>query len=211
VHGEKKHPLSVSALGTRSLFTNDRDCEDHVHCVFDFPLPGYDPKDPVAKNKKIGVVYSSINGDGYGGYGEVVYGTNGTLILEREQEAVLIPSESAASKVAVAGGKGAALDTQASGVQAAAVGVMATGNVSRGYAEELEHWAWCIRNPSKENQPRCTAKVAMGDAIIALTANMAARKANGHDAHIEFKPEWFDVHSDETPEGVKPDIKQYNV
>ena len=40
----------------------------------------------------------------------------------------------------------------------------------------------------------------MADAIIALTANMAARSGK----RIEFKPSWFDIHSNETPEGVPP-------
>ena len=71
--------------------------------------------------------------------------------------------------------------------------------VSRGYTEELEHWAWCIRHRDPANQPRCGPKAAMGDAIIALTTNMAARQGR----RIEFKKEWFDVHSDETPEDAK--------
>src|SRR4030095_406527 len=45
-------------------------------------MPSFD----VDKQKKIIVTYSSINGNGYGGYGEVVMGTRGTLILEREKE-----------------------------------------------------------------------------------------------------------------------------
>ena len=44
-------------------------------------------------NKKIGVTYSSINGNGFGGYGETVLGTKGTLILEREQEVMLFSNE----------------------------------------------------------------------------------------------------------------------
>ena len=36
----------------------------------------------------------------------------------------------------------------------------------------------------------------MGDAVIALTTNMAARQGK----RIEFKKEWFDIQSDETPE-----------
>ena len=71
-----------------------------------------------------------------------------------------------------AGGSGPTLDTQSSGpAQAASAG----GPVSRGYKEELEHWAWCIRHPDPANQPRCTPKVAMADAIIALTTNIAVR------------------------------------
>jgi hypothetical protein len=40
----------------------------------------------------------------------------------------------------------------------------------------------------------------LADAVIALTANIAARSGK----RIEFKPSWFDIHSDETPEGVPP-------
>ena len=57
-----------------------------------------------------------------------------------------------------------------------------------------------------ENLPRCHPNVAMGDAIIALTANMAAREGR----RIEFQPEWFEVDRDDTPEGVKPDLTKYN-
>ncbi len=47
--------------------------------------------------------------------------------------------------------------------------------------------------------------MALGDAVIALTTNIAARQG----ARIEFKEQWFDVESDETPEGVKPDLMRY--
>ena len=70
--GQKQHPLSVAAAGNRPLFPPDRDCEDHVYCIFEFPAPGYDPKDRSPSAKKIGVQYASINGNGFGGYGETV-------------------------------------------------------------------------------------------------------------------------------------------
>jgi predicted dehydrogenase len=204
--GQKQIPLNVVAAGNRPLFPPDRDCEDHVYCIIEFPAPGYDPKDPIACRKKIGVQYASINGNGFGGYGEIVYGTKGTLILEKEQELSIIKGPAAASSVKVSGGGGPTLDTQASG--AAATAKSSTGKdvkVSRGYAEELQHWAWCVQHPDPENQVRCPPKIAMADAIIALTTNMAARKGE----RIEFKEEWFDVDSDETPEGVKPDVSRY--
>ncbi len=73
--GEKALPLTVSAVGIRSLFPLDRECEDHVYATYEFPGPDYE-SDP---NKKIGVtVPRSINGNGFGGYGEVVLGTKGT-------------------------------------------------------------------------------------------------------------------------------------
>ena len=40
----------------------------------------------------------------------------------------------------------------------------------------------------------------MADAIIALTSNIAMK----NNQRIEFQPEWFDIDSDETPEGVAP-------
>ncbi len=204
--GQKALPLTVSAVGIRSLFPLDRDCEDHVYCVYEFPGPGYE-QDP---NKKIGVTYSSINGNGFGGYGENVMGTKGTLILEREQEVMLFSNSApATTSITVSTkGKGPALDTtQSGGGEAAAIGKKALeGPVSRGYTEEIEHWAWCIRNPDPKNMPRCQPKVALGDAVIALTTNIAIRE----NRRIEFKHEWFEIDSDETPEGVKPDLSRYN-
>ena len=206
MHGEGKHihPLCVAAAGNRPIFPADRDCEDHVYCILEFPSPGYDKKDPNRALKKIGVMYSSINGNGYGGYGEIVYGTEGTIILEREQ-VMQEPSSGAEIKVSAGGGAGPTLNTQASGPRTKLVATGSGENVSRGYAEELEHWAWCIRNPAPENKPRCYPEVAMGDAIIALVTNMAAREGK----RIEFKNEWFQVDSDETPEGIKPDLGRY--
>ena len=205
--GEKALPLTVSAVGGRHIFPLDRDCEDHVYCVYEFPGPGYE-KDP---NKKIGVTYSSINGNGFGGYGEIVMGTKGTIVLEREQDVMLYRDSDVSTTVTVAADKkgGPTLDTTSSGGgDAAAVGKKAleTGPPSRGYTEEIEHWAWCIRNPDPKNLPRCHPKVALGDAVIALTTNIAMRE----DRRIVFDKEWFDIDSDKTPEGVAPDIKRYS-
>jgi len=200
-HGGKKQlPLTVMAAAARPVFPRDRDVESHVFCILEFPAPGYDPKDPIARRKRIGVQYASVNGNGFGGYGEIVFGTEGTLILAREQE--LIPPEKPDTKVSVEAGP--TMDTQASGPQQQ----LAQGEarqVSRGYREELEHWAWCIRNPGPENQPRCHPRVALADAVIALTANIAAREGR----RIAFDPAWFDPTRKETPEGVVPDVSRY--
>ena len=48
--------------------------------------PGGIPSYEQADNKKVVVTYSSINGNGYGGYGEVVMGSKGTLVLDKEAE-----------------------------------------------------------------------------------------------------------------------------
>ncbi len=222
--GKKAHPLSVHAVGGRELFPSERQAEDHVYCMFEFPGPAYDPDFPVGyydpingvpdpktgipgysedPNKKIVVTYSSINGNGFGGYGETVLGTKGTLVLAREQEVMLYGGSDTSSNVSVSEGKsGPTMDTQASGGSAAPISKAAeTGPVSRGYTEEIEHWAWCIRNPDPANVPRCRPQVALSDAVIALTANTAIRRSNeGKGGYIEFKDEWYDLHNDATPD-----------
>ncbi len=205
--GQKVKPLTVTAVGNRSIFPADREVEDHVYCMYEYPAPGYEQD----KNKKIVVTYSSINGNGFGDYGEVVMGTKGTLVLEREQDVMLYKGAAKDTRVTVAKGKDGAptLDTTESG--GGGGGPAAAGKPggegappSRGYTEEMEHWAWCIRNPSPENQPRCKPEVAIADAVIALVSNIALANPETQ-ARINFKPEWFDIASDETPEGVKPD------
>ena len=88
---------------------------------------------------------------------------------------------------------------------ATALGSLATADPSRGYREELEHFAYCIRHGNtsnyhddKDHQPRCRGEVALADAVIALTTNIAMKQ----NRRIEFLPEWFDYKSDKTPEGT---------
>lgn len=193
--GEHKYPISVFASGERNLFPYDRDTNDHVIAAFDFPLPGYDEKDPLCNKNKIAVQYSTINGNGFGGYGEIVYGTKGTMIILKEEETQLLLKEE--TKASAGAGSGPSLDTQSSGASQKAVAAAAAGpKVSRGYTEEIEHFAWCIRNPDPENHPRCTPEVAMGDAIIAHVTNISAERGE----RIYFKDDWFKVESDATPE-----------
>ena len=203
--GKKVKPLTVTAVGNRSIFPADREIDDHVYCMYEYPAPGYEDD----KNKKIVVTYSSINGNGFGGYGEVVMGTKGTLVLEQEQDVMLYKDSSKDTRVTVAKAKDGSptLDTTESGAGPATAAKGGGGDAapSRGYTEEMEHWAWCIRNPSPENQPRCKPEVAIADAVIALVSNIALADPTAQ-ARIEFKPEWFDIASDETPEGVKPDV-----
>ncbi|MBN1591597.1 MAG: Gfo/Idh/MocA family oxidoreductase [Pirellulales bacterium] len=213
--GKKQHPLCVMAAANRPLFPPDRDVDDHVYCLYEFPAPGFDAKDPHNNRKRISVAYASINGNGFGGYGETVFGTGGTLLLEQEKEAMLFRGSAVDDKTRVVDNRdketqkrhpySLASHPDGDSVAAALGNLALAGDLSRGYTEELEHWAWCIRNPAPENKPHCHPKLALADAVIALTTNLAARESR----RIEFKPEWFDPASDETPEGVKPDVGRY--
>ena len=222
--GKHVHPMTVHAVGGRHIFPGDRDADDHVYCMLEYPGQGYDYdfdvgyRDPINQipgragvnsweddpNKKIVVTYSSINGNGYGGYGEVVMGSKGTLVLEKEKEAYLYSNKSSTTKVGVKGDAGAAaLDTTASGDPSPAKAAEnASGPVSRGYREEIEHWAWCIRQNSMDVSPRCDAKIALADAVVALTAKMAIQRSQtkGQHGFVQFEPAWFDLNHDAVPE-----------
>jgi len=203
----------VAGAGARPLFPADRDVDDHMYCLFEFPAPGYDPADPDNEAKRIGVHYASINGNGYGGYGETVLGTDGTLLLQLEQQAMLYKTSATDSRTKVSFSRKQGrpvLDINPDGDEtSAAVGRMAIKDAERGYQQQIEHWAWCVRkNPEVQDpevQPRCYPKVALGDAVIALTTNIAAKEGR----RIEFDKAWFDPQSDATPEGVKPDVTRY--
>lgn len=232
--GKKVHPLSVHAVGGRHLMPLDREVEDHVYCTFEFPGPEYAPsfdigyKDRIENypadalpgyetdpNKKVVVTYSTINGNGFGGWGEIVLGTKGTLILDSETDVYLYRDSNTSAKVGVTkqSGGGYALDTSASGDYAAPVAQAAdSGPVSRGYREEIEHWAYCIRNPAPENRPRCYPAVAMGDAVIALGTNVALKNAaQGKGGYLEFKESWFEIESDEVPDGSDVAVEKENM
>ena len=217
--GKKQYPLAVSATSTRTIFPGDldknpidRDVDDHVHCVYDYAGPGYDKDDELGKQRKITVAYSSINGNGFGGYGETVFGTKGTLLIETEKEALFydraevnlktkiikkVDDKTKEEELAVT-----TKETEGDPLSAA-IGLQATfGDISRGYCEQLEHWAFCIReNPEADHSkmmPRCYPEVAMADAVIALTTNIAAARGET----VEFDPAWFDYKSDPTPEAA---------
>ncbi len=217
----KKHPLAVSAVGGKNTYHDDREVEDSVYCIYEFPGKDYRP-DARPRNQAgacqyndvVTVTYSSINSNGFEPYGECVMGSKGTLIVEGEQAAYLYgaPGRSTEVTANVTAGR-PVLDASSSTApverQAGATGQNAVGHnpPSRGYREEMEHLAFCIRkrqelgpNPSPEDlarfKPRCDGRAAMADAIIALTANQAMKNRS----RIEFRDEWFDPASDEVPD-----------
>ncbi|MEQ8847788.1 Gfo/Idh/MocA family oxidoreductase [Botrimarina sp.] len=202
----KVQPLSVVGVGGRHIFPADRDCDDHVYASYEYPAKGYyEDNDPAKgeiadRNKKCVVTYSSINGNGFGGYGEVVLGTQGTLILEREKDVMLYAGSKTNTKVSVDDKKDALVDSYETGGGYSPAAEAVTQQVSRGYREEIEHWAWCIRNGEPPETLHCHPKVALADAVIALTTNIAIAEQQ----RIEFDPDWFDPESDAVPGGRSP-------
>lgn len=218
-HGDREHPLhplAVSATGGKYFYRDDREVEDHVFCTYEFPGPGYyDPERPGQVRDRDSIVivtYSSISTNAFEKYGECLMGTQGTLVVEQEQTAMLWSNAGRSTEVTVVqrGGR-PVLDTSASEPaerQAAAVGEAALGYgaISRGYREEMEHFAYCVRRfqqaGSEEERarwrqaPRCHGRRALGDAVMALVANLAMRRQQ----RIVFDPRWYDPYDDAVPD-----------
>ena len=175
----KRHPLAVTGIGGTYFYTDGREVDDHVYTLFEFP-----GKPDDGEKARIVVAYSSINTNSFDGYGEMVMGSKGTMIVSQEKEILLFkeagnPTASRTTSVTLeAHGKKPALETSpslAGPTAATALGGLATADPSRGYREELEHFAYCVRHGNASNfhadtehQPRCRGEVALADAVIAL-------------------------------------------
>ncbi|VTS04288.1 Gfo/Idh/MocA family protein [Tuwongella immobilis] len=218
----KVHPIAVTGYGGRLFFgpgKNDRDIDDHIFLTFEFPGKNYAND----KNDVVVVSYSSISTNGFEAYGECVMGSRGTLVVEAEQSAMLYmernptakgggaPRSTNVSVTTQASNKpalessstwGPAAPTAAAGSSGGGAATAAAGPISRGYKEEMEDFAYCIRRwndgmSSDRRITRCPGKVAMADAIIAFTANLAMKRKQ----RIEFQEGWFDPKNfDSVPE-----------
>jgi predicted dehydrogenase len=219
----KVHPVAVTAVGGKYFYQDDRQVEDHVFCTFEFPGHDYarelrEHSSAIVPHKDLRIVtYSSISTNDFEPYGECVMGSRGTMVVEMEQSAMLWGIESGspggprstAVTVTAAGGGAPVLSASATDGprdnRAASLGAASIGATppSRGYREEMEHFAYCIRMREETSpadwdryKPRCDGRAAMADAIIALTANQAMK----HQRRIEFRPEWFDPATDTVPD-----------
>src|SRR4051794_40741837 len=211
----KVHPLAVTGIGGKFFYDDDREVDDHVFVNFEFPLQVDDAGRPVGHDRVV-VSYSSINTNGFENYGEELMGTRGTMIVEAEHDIYLFKENdrnvpvgtgplTTAISIEKAGNK-PVMETSPSGVAptaSAALGTITTDAPSRGYREELEHFAYCVRHGNASNyhddtehQPRCRGEVALADAVIALTSNLAMRQQR----RIDFNPAWFDPTSPAVPE-----------
>jgi predicted dehydrogenase len=217
------HPLAVSGVGVRSFFGpghNDRDIDDHVFATYEFPGKKYDKK--TNPDDIVVVTYSSISTNSFENYGECVMGTRGTLIVEKEETVMLFPEHAPGKVKTPPRGTEVGVSAQGQGKPVLESGstwggpsVAVTGTVvgpptrvSRGYTEEMEDFAYCVRQwdaklgyekdkhgKYKQRLTRCHGEIAMVDAIVALTANHAMRTHQ----RIEFKDAWFDADKRDVP------------
>jgi predicted dehydrogenase len=218
------HPLAVTGYGGKNFYgvegvgskdkqEDDREIDDHIYVTFEFPGKHYDAEKN-SRDKCI-VTYSSINTNRFEPYGELVYGSRGTLFMKSEKEALLWKEDGKGSEGGGpdqrlwvvsnnSGGSGGAVlqayETSSGPKKAVSTGGDLAESTSRGYREEMEHFAHCLRTNNfagpHDGGLRCSGIVAMADAIMAMTANLAM----AHQTRIVFKPEWFDPDSEATPE-----------
>ncbi len=204
----KVKPIAVTAIGGKHFYQDDREIEDHVYCTYEFPGKTYDKNRATRKpdgtceyNDTVAVTYSSISTNSFEPYGECIMGTKGTMVIEMEQNIYLWETGGRSTAVTATTAGGAKLDASASMPAAAERRAADTGAASlglappsRGYREEMEHMAFCIRMREQgmeadrdKLKPRCDGRAAMADAIIALTSNQAMK----HQRRIAFEENWF--------------------
>jgi predicted dehydrogenase len=233
----KVHPVAVHGFGGKLFFgpgKNDRNIDDHVFVTYEFPGKNHPhgPNHGSDKNDVVVMTYSSVSTNSFEQYGECLMGSRGTMVVEAEQRVMLYTEKDPTKKgdqrtmevnVATLKKDGAAADSSSTwGGPAASVsavkagGAAAGGPISRGYREEMEDFAYCVRlwdakrgyEKDKDGKyvqrlPRCHGEVAMADAIVALTANKAMREKQ----RIEFAKNWFDSDSTDVPEDPKPKVE----
>lgn len=205
---------------------NPRGIDDSVFVTFEFPGKNHPqgPNQGSDKDDIVVVTYSSISTNGFEPYGETVMGTRGTMVVSTEAELMLYkepeprggkPAKTTTVTVNNVGGKPAleAAGTWGGPPPAAAAsggGIAGAGGgpVSRGYKEEMADFAHCIRmwkddvgykkdgDKYIQRLPRCHGEVAMADAILALTANLAMARRQ----KIDFDLDWFKADSEKCPD-----------
>ena len=206
-----RRPEGEAALGRRpsaagSIFPLDRDCEDHVYCIFEFPGPGYYEDEATEKCRPEQEDRRHLFVDQrqrlrrlrrdrvrHQGHADPRTGAGSDALQRLEHRRPRIEVKPGA------GGK-PALDTYETGGGAAVAQAATAENTSRGYTEEIEHWAWCIRNPD----PGTSAALHAGG-----RPGRRRDRAHHQHRHRQKRPHrlparWFDIDSDETPEGEPP-------
>ena len=210
---QRPYPISVAGSASQVLRKAAGDIDDHVHCVFEYAIQGYvdDPSIPPKARKKIAVQFDMIIGSEFDGYGETVLGRKGSLVLEDEQKGMLFYMADVDKSLRVVGkktgeGKDAktvpAIEVPKDGKadeESESLGRLALQGADAGFAAELEHWAFCCKPPADgkgDHKPRCDAESGLYTTVLTVAAANALKQ----EKRVDFKKEWFDVKSEETPD-----------
>jgi predicted dehydrogenase len=206
----RPYPLSVAGSGSQILPGTGGDIDDHVHCIFEYAIAGYveDEKIPPKARKKIALQFDLVIGNEFDGYGETILGRQGSLVLENEKKAMLFQTSDVDKSLHVIEKRDAKgvpwIEVPKDGKldeDVQSLGRMALEGADAGFATELEHWAFCCRQPvgsQASPKPRSDAAAGLYTAVLTVAASRAVKL----DQRIDFKPEWFDLKSDETPDGL---------
>jgi len=212
---QRPYPLSVAGAGSQTLRQAQGDIDDHVHCIFEYAIQGYvvAKEVPPKARKKIALQFDMILGSDFDGYGEIVLGRQGSLVLEDEQRPMLFHTTDVDKSLRVVEKK------NAKGVPAIAVpkdgkadeesearGMQALHGADAGFAAELENWACCCKPGTRERVADGKSKSKLGSdaqaGVYTTVLTVAATNAVRLQTRVDFKDAWFDVKSDETPDGL---------
>ncbi len=203
--GEKALPLSGHRPSAAARSSRcDRDCEDHVYCVFEFPGPDYEERPQQEDRRHL-----------------LVDQRQRLRRLRRDRDGHQGHADPGARAGSACSSSDCATPRPASGVKAAKEGspTLDTTAQRRRRRGHRQDGAW--RRPG---QPR----LHRGDGALGLVhpqsrsrepaplpsqGGPGRRRDRADDQHRHprepphrVQEEWFDIDSDETPEGVKPDV-----
>ena len=82
-----------------------------------------------------------------------------------------------------------------------AFGELLLRGADQGFAAELAHWAHCCRAAADSQdafKPRCDARAGLYTTVLTVAATKAVKLGT----RVDFKDEWFDPKSEETPDSL---------
>lgn len=170
-------PQAVLASGGIHHYKDEREVNDHVYVIFEYP-------------GGLTLTYSSIQTNQFDQYYEEIMGTRGTILLQGEGAAYLFAEGVAASKateVTVSAGGGGAPVMEASASRAAdASSGTATSQASVvssliPYRNELEGFVYSVRTGEP---PRCGG----AEGLAAARAVLKANEAIALRSRVELRP-----------------------
>ena len=174
---------------------------------FEFPGAHYDAE--TNPDDICIVTYSSISTNRSEPYGETVFGSRGTLMMKTEKEATALEGGERvlrwrAGPAFVGGQRQRRRRSRARRLRNHRADRRGRHQLDRQGEPRLQgrtgtflplHSGRTTSRVRRREGLRCNGEVAMADAIMALTANLAMK----HKKRIAFKPEWFDPDNPAVP------------